>query len=211
MFFPNLSVDVGRAANVVQKSFPFLYNGNLFNSKGFSRDSYFVCVKSQSEYCTDIQWYQYNLRPFLKDHVKDNTGGNSTKFTKTKFPRPANEKWPISFLWEIENTSLFSLFVAEDLFVSMPSGVMVAKMQPLCVYSMPQKFLKRQYLWFVKLSLYTTSAIGGEINHLNGFQGGFRGFPESADNFKFSAERLFENPKTIKITLFPELLAVISP
>ena len=85
----------------------------------------------------------------------------------------------------IENTSLFLLFVATDLFVSMPSWVMVAKMQPLCVYTMPQKFLKRQYLWFVKLSLYTTSAIGGEINHLNGFQGGFRGFPESADNFKF--------------------------
>ena len=35
--------------------------------------------------------------------------------------------------------------------------------------------------------------------------------PESADNFNFSTERLSENAKTINITLFAELLAVISP
>ena len=40
-----------------------------------------------------------------------------------------------------------------------------------------------------------------------------RWFPrlqESADNFEFSAERLSENAKSIKITLFAELLTVIS-
>ena len=34
---------------------------------------------------------------------------------------------------------------------------------------------------------------------------------KSADDFEFSAERLSENPKSIKITLFAELLMVISP
>ena len=34
---------------------------------------------------------------------------------------------------------------------------------------------------------------------------------ESADNFEFSAERLSENAKSIKITLFAELLTAISP
>ena len=33
---------------------------------------------------------------------------------------------------------------------------------------------------------------------------------ESADDFEFSAERLSENAKSIKITLFAELLTVIS-
>ena len=37
------------------------------------------------------------------------------------------------------------------------------------------------------------------------------GSPDSADNFEFSAERLSENAKSIKITLFAELLTVISP
>ena len=35
--------------------------------------------------------------------------------------------------------------------------------------------------------------------------------PDSADNFEFSAERLSENAKNIKIMLFAELLTVISP
>ena len=35
--------------------------------------------------------------------------------------------------------------------------------------------------------------------------------PESTDNFEFSAEGLSENTKSIKITLFVELLTVISP
>ena len=35
--------------------------------------------------------------------------------------------------------------------------------------------------------------------------------PDSADNFEFSAERLSENAKSIKIMLFAELLTVISP
>ena len=39
----------------------------------------------------------------------------------------------------------------------------------------------------------------------------FPRFQESADNFEFSAERLSENAKSIKITLFPELLTAISP
>jgi hypothetical protein len=34
---------------------------------------------------------------------------------------------------------------------------------------------------------------------------------KSADDFEFSAERLSENAKSIKITLFAELLMVISP
>ena len=34
---------------------------------------------------------------------------------------------------------------------------------------------------------------------------------DSADNFEFSAERLSENAKSIKITLFAELFTVISP
>ena len=34
---------------------------------------------------------------------------------------------------------------------------------------------------------------------------------DSADNFEFSAERLSENAKSIKITLFAELLTAISP
>ena len=41
-----------------------------------------------------------------------------------------------------------------------------------------------------------------------------RWFPrlqESTDNFEFSAEGLSENAKSIKITLFAELLTVISP
>ena len=37
------------------------------------------------------------------------------------------------------------------------------------------------------------------------------GSPDSADNFEFSAERLSENAKSIKITLFVKLLTVISP
>ena len=37
------------------------------------------------------------------------------------------------------------------------------------------------------------------------------GSPDSADNFEFSAERLSENAKSIKITLFAELLTAISP
>ena len=37
------------------------------------------------------------------------------------------------------------------------------------------------------------------------------GSPDSADNFEFSAERLSENAKSAKITLFAELLTVISP
>ena len=37
------------------------------------------------------------------------------------------------------------------------------------------------------------------------------GSPDSADNFEFSAERLSENAKSIKIMLFAELLTVISP
>ena len=39
----------------------------------------------------------------------------------------------------------------------------------------------------------------------------FPRFQDSADNFEFSAERLSENAKSIKITLFAELLTVISP
>ena len=39
----------------------------------------------------------------------------------------------------------------------------------------------------------------------------FPRFQESADNFEFSAERLSEIAKSIKITLFAELLTVISP
>ena len=39
----------------------------------------------------------------------------------------------------------------------------------------------------------------------------FPRFQESADNFEFSAERLSENAKSIKITLFAELLTAISP
>ena len=35
--------------------------------------------------------------------------------------------------------------------------------------------------------------------------------PDSADKFEFSAERLSENAKSIKIMLFAELLTVISP
>ena len=34
---------------------------------------------------------------------------------------------------------------------------------------------------------------------------------KSADDFEFSAERLSENAKSIKIMLFAELLTVISP
>ena len=34
---------------------------------------------------------------------------------------------------------------------------------------------------------------------------------KSADDFEFSAERLSENSKSIKITAFAELLSVISP
>ena len=37
------------------------------------------------------------------------------------------------------------------------------------------------------------------------------GSPDSADCFEFSAERLSENAKSIKITLFAELSTVISP
>ena len=37
------------------------------------------------------------------------------------------------------------------------------------------------------------------------------GSPDSADNFEFSAERLSENAKSIKISLFAQLLAGISP
>ena len=36
------------------------------------------------------------------------------------------------------------------------------------------------------------------------------GSPDSADNFEFSAERLSENAKSIKITLFAQLLTGIS-
>ena len=36
------------------------------------------------------------------------------------------------------------------------------------------------------------------------------GSPDSADNFEFSAERLFENATSIKITLFSELFMAIS-
>ena len=39
----------------------------------------------------------------------------------------------------------------------------------------------------------------------------FPRFQDSADNFEFSAERLSENAKSIKITLFAELLTAISP
>ena len=39
----------------------------------------------------------------------------------------------------------------------------------------------------------------------------FPRFQESADNFEFSAERLSENAKSIKITLFAERLTAISP
>ena len=39
----------------------------------------------------------------------------------------------------------------------------------------------------------------------------FPRFQESADNFEFSAERLSEKTKSIKITLFAELLTVIFP
>ena len=38
-----------------------------------------------------------------------------------------------------------------------------------------------------------------------------RWIQKSADDFEFSAERLSENAKSIKITLFAELLTVISP
>ena len=38
-----------------------------------------------------------------------------------------------------------------------------------------------------------------------------RWMQKSADDFEFSAERLSENEKSIKITLFAELLMVISP
>ena len=39
----------------------------------------------------------------------------------------------------------------------------------------------------------------------------FSWLQNSADNFEFSAERLSENAKSIKITLFAELLTVIFP
>ena len=50
--------------------------------------------------------------------------------------------------------------------------------------------------------------LGTFIIHLKRW---FPRFQDSADNFEFSAERLSENAKSIKITLFAELLTAISP
>ena len=55
-----------------------------------------------------------------------------------------------------------------------------------------------------------------QLFHLGGIRGihsksWIRWIQKSADDFEFSAKRLSENAKSIKITLFAELLTVISP
>ena len=52
---------------------------------------------------------------------------------------------------------------------------------------------------------------GGTNNNSIHSKSWIRWIQKSADDFEFSAERLSENAKSIKITLFAELLTVISP